>query len=212
MIARARKVRRKHRKSPAAWHAAFLTMLPAIQEQARYAFRRLDAEAKEDAVQEIVCAACTAFARLVSQGKAHVASPSALTRFAVRQYRSGRRVGCKLNIKDVSSPYCQMQKRLTLKRLDRRDPDTNQWEEILLEDRRAGPADTAAARLDVREWFQRMGPRDRCIAQALAVGERTRDVAKRFGVSCSRISQKRLEFCSSWNDFQSDDRGAGTAA
>jgi hypothetical protein len=35
-------------------------------------------------VAEVVCAICTAFARLVAQGKAHVAGPSILTRSGVR--------------------------------------------------------------------------------------------------------------------------------
>ena len=206
MIAPARRVRRK--KSPPAWHAAFLAMLPSIREQANYAFRRMRPEAKEDAVEEVVCATCATFARLVAQGKAHVASPSALTRFAVRQYRSGRRLGCKLNVKDVSSDHCRLQKHITLDRLDRRDRETGEWEEVLIEDHRAGPAATAAARIDVQEWFRRMRSRDRRIAQALAVGERTLDVAKRFRISQGRVSQKRLQFYRNWKEFQGECNGA----
>ena len=136
-----------------------------------------------------------------------MACPSALTRFAVKQYRAGRRLGCQLNVKDVSSEHCQLQKQITLEHLDRKDRETNEWEEILLEDRRAGPAQTAAARIDVHEWFQRMRPRDRRIAQALAVGERTQDVAKRFRLSQGRVSQKRLEFRHNWEEFQDDKDG-----
>ena len=209
MIASAKHVRR--RKSTPAWHAAFLAMLPSIRDQANYAFRKMRPEAKEDAVGEVVCAACAAFARLVAQGKAHVACPSALTRFAVRQYRAGRRLGCKLNVKDVSSSHCQLQKSITLNRLDRQDRETGEWEEILLEDRHAGPAATAAARIDVHEWFRRMRPRDRRIAQALAVGERTQDVSKRFGISQGRVSQKRLEFRQNWDEFQRENAGGEDA-
>ncbi len=169
-------------------------MLPAIRKQANFAFRKMRPERRENAVGEVVCAVCVAFARLVAQGKANVACPSALTRFAVKQFRSGRRLGCKLNIKDVSSTHCQLQKHIKLGRLDRQDRETGEWEEILLEDRRAGPAATAAARIDVHDWFQRMRPRDRRIAQTLAIGERTLDVAKRFKISAGRVSQKRQEF------------------
>ena len=37
-----------------AWHAGFLEMLPAIRRQARLAFRHLDPEAREEAVEEAV--------------------------------------------------------------------------------------------------------------------------------------------------------------
>ena len=67
----------------------------------------------------------------------------------------------------------------------------------------AGPAATAAARIDVHDWFGRMRPRDRRIAQALAVGGRTQEVAKRFRLSQGRVSQKRLEFYRDWEGFQS---------
>ncbi len=194
----------RRQKTAPAWHAAFLAMLPAIRKQANFAFRKMRPERRENAVGEVVCAVCVTFARLVAQGKANIACPSALTRFAVKQFRSGRRLGCKLNIKDVSSTHCQLQKHIKLGRLDRQDRETGEWEEILLEDRRAGPAATAAARIDVHDWFQRMRPRDRRIAQTLAIGERTLDVAKRFKISAGRVSQKRQEFYHDWQEFQGE--------
>jgi hypothetical protein len=202
MIAIAKDVDRK--KLPQTWHAGFLAMLPAIREQARYAFRRMRPDEKEDAIEEVVCAACAAYARLVAQGKADVACPSALVRFAVRQFRCGRRLGCRLNVKDVSSNYCRLQKHVTMERLDKQDRHDGEWEEILLEDRHAGPAETAAARIDVANWFRRMRPRDRRIAQALGIGERTQEVAKRFRVSEGRVSQKRREFRRDWTEFQGE--------
>jgi hypothetical protein len=203
MVAPRKPARPKKNPTPA-WHAAFLAMLPAIQEQARYAFRRMRPGAKEDAVDDVVCAACFAFQRLVVRGKADVACPSALAHFAIRHYRAGRRPGCKSNVRDISSEFCQIQKHITVKHLNFRNRETGAWEEILIEDRRAGPADTAAARIDVHDWFARMRARDRRIAQALAIGERTGDVAKRFRISPSCVSNKRLEFRRRWDDFQRD--------
>jgi hypothetical protein len=202
MIAIAKNVDRE--KSPPTWHAAFLAMLPTIRQQANYAFRRMRPDEKEDAMEEIVCATCAAFGRLVAQGKADVACPSALVRFAVRQFRCGRRLGCTLNVKDVSSTYCRLQKQVVLERLDKRDRQSKEWEEILLEDRNAGPAETAAARIDVADWFQRMCPRDRRIALALGFGERTQDVAKQFRISEARVSQKRRGFRRDWDTFQAE--------
>jgi hypothetical protein len=125
MVAPATEIR--HKKSPTAWHDAFGAMLPAIRKQASYAFRHMRPQAKKDAVAEVVCAVCTAFAWLVAQGKAHVACPSALTRFAVKQYRCGRRAGCRWNVKDVASDHGQFWKRVIVKHLDQQGRETLSW-------------------------------------------------------------------------------------
>ena len=75
------------------WQEGFLKMLPLIEKQARVAFRELTAEAKEDAVAEVVANAMCAYRRLHERGELQRAFASALTRYAVAQYRVGRRVG-----------------------------------------------------------------------------------------------------------------------
>lgn len=202
MIAPARRMHRK--KSPPAWHAAFMAMMPAIRTHAKIAFRHLRAEARQEAVEEVICNSCAAFARLVELGKSDCAYPSVLAHYGVAQVRAGRRVGCRLNINDLASDYCQRRKNVTIDRLDTYNVDEDSWQEIVVEDRRAGPAETAATRIDVDVWFRRMRPRDRRIAKALAFGVRTRDVAKRFGISAGRVSQMRQEFYRNWEDFQSE--------
>ena len=42
------------KRSAPAWHQQFLIMLPAIRRHAQIAFRHLDAEASEEAVQEVI--------------------------------------------------------------------------------------------------------------------------------------------------------------
>ena len=49
-------------------------MMPAIKAHAKIAFRHLGPEAREEAVQETLCNACCAFARLVEFGKTDLAS------------------------------------------------------------------------------------------------------------------------------------------
>ena len=66
------------KKSPPAWHDDFLAMVPKIERHARHAFRALRAEARAEAVQEVVCNACAAFARLVELDKIELAYPTAL--------------------------------------------------------------------------------------------------------------------------------------
>lgn len=192
------------KKSPPAWHAEFEAMIPRIEKHAKIAFRRLRPEAREEAVQETVCNACRAFARLVELGKTDVAYPSALARYGVSQVRTGRKVGGSLNIRDVSSEYCQRKKNLVVERLDHYDSEEEAWAEVLVEDRRAGPAPTAIIRIDFAAWLQFLPGRLRKIADFLARGETTTAAAKRFRISKGRVSQLRRQLYEAWRRFQGD--------
>ena len=202
MIAVAKPIRRE--KSPPAWHCGFLAMLPQIRTQARVAFRAAKQEAKEELITEVVANAFCAYARLVERGKADLAYATPLAMFAICQVRAGRRVGAKLTVRDISSPRAQMIKGITLERIDKFNREEGEWREVLIEDRKAGPAETAAARIDVPAWFRSLTCRDRRIAQALARGESTREVAKMFGLTAGRVSQLRQEFKQSWDAFHGD--------
>ena len=104
----------------------------------------------------------------------------------------------------MSSKYCQARKRITVERLDVFDEREGEWKEVLLEDRHAGPAETAAARIDIAEWFARLPKKKRRIAQTLAKGETTKRTARQFRVTPGRISQMRRELQQAWRDFQGD--------
>ena len=155
--------------SESSWHKAFLAMLPTIQQHARIAFRDRDAEAREDAVQEVVANALVAFVRLVELGKTDLAYASVLARFAVKQIHDGRRIGATLNIRDVSSRHCQKSKNVKVQSLHRFDNDETQWREIVVEDKRATPADIVATRVDFEAWLNTLTPRDRRLASAAAI-------------------------------------------
>ena len=186
-------------------------MLPAIQKHARFAFRYLDREARDEAVQEVVAGALTAYVRLVESAKADLGYPTPLAMFAVRQFRAGRRVGTRANVNDVTSAYAQAGKGIRVERLDHYDAQEDAWEEILIEDRRAGPAQTAAARIDFGQWLSELPTRRRQIAEVLAVGETTKQAARRFQVSPGRISQVRRELKDSWERFQGQTEAFHTA-
>jgi len=83
------------------------------------------------------------------------------------------------------------------------------WGEILVEDKRATPADVAAWRIDFAEWLRRLTIRLRRIALALAAGETTTAAARMFGVSPARISQIRELLRRSWDAFQGASEIAG---
>ncbi len=201
MIALRKSVRRKKRQPR--WHDGFVAMLPTIQRHARIAFRHLDKEAREEAVAEVVAHAVVAYVALVQRGAVNLAYPTVLAAHGIKRVKIGRRAATKMNCKDVSSEYGQLKKGITMERLDRFDREQG-WQEILLEDRRSGPAETAASRIDVAEWFRRLRPRDRRIAKALAVGHSTSQVARRFHVTPSCISQKRRAYLESWMEFQDE--------
>lgn len=186
-----------------AWHAGFLALLPAIYAIVHYEFRGLPPEAREEAMSEALARALVAYVGLFDQGKADIAYATPLARFAVRQVRAGRSVGGHLNINDVMSRHAQRHHGIQVERLDRRDP-SGAWKEILVEDRRSTPADTAAARIDFADWLSQLCGRDRGIATTLATGEGTRDTARKFGLTSGRVSQLRGSLKRNWEKFQGD--------
>ena len=187
-----------------AWHQGFLALLPKICHCARFAFRHLDPEAKQEAIQSVVAGALNAYVRLVQLGKADLAYSTPLAQYAIRQYRDGRRLGCRMNVRDISSPYAQKVKGIVLHRLDKFDTDEGVWEEILIAGRTVGPAELAATRIDFPAWLRTLSRRDRKIAMKLAAGETTGRVAQMFHLSDGRISQLRNELKAAWDQFTGD--------
>jgi len=134
-----------------------------------------------------------------------------LAMYGVKRVKMGRKAAASLSVRDVSSEFCQRQKRLTLERLDRFDRHSGQWRDVLVEDRRAGPAETAAVRIDLGTWLQLQPKRRRQVAESLAVGDTPGEVARRLGVSAARISQLRRILRDSWDAFQGETPLAATA-
>ena len=74
--------------------------------------------------------------------------------------------------------------------------------EAVVEDSRTPVPDQVAFRIDFSDWLKRQPRRNRRIAEALAVGNATGEVARRFHVTSGRISQLRRQFHRSWQEFQ----------
>ena len=178
----------------------FDTIQPEIRERIELSCSTKDG-VPEAFVESALEQAYHLFVQLAKNGSLDLAYPTPLARFAARQFRAGRRVGTKANVKDVTSPYAQQSKGLHVERLDRYDAEEEAWKETLVEDRRAGPAQTAAARIDFGQWLANLTPRCRRIAEVLATGEPTTKAAREFGVSPGRISQIRRELKDSWDRF-----------
>jgi hypothetical protein len=208
MIAPVQRVRLM--QAPPLWQQPFLSMIPKIRRYARRAFVGLDPEACEDAVEEVVANAAVAFARLVQLDKAEIGYPTALARYGVAQFHDGRRVGNRRRIGEVLSSYAQRRKGFAVERLDRFDRDEGEWKEAIVEDRRTPVPDQAAFRIDFPAWLASLAQRQRRIAQCLALGNATSQVALQFRVSPGRVSQLRRELCRSWQEFHGEMAAAAT--
>ncbi len=190
----------------------FLAMLPQIRRQALRAFRSAGAEARAELTQEAIALAFAMFVRLVRRGKVGLAYATPLADYAIRQVHAGRRVGCRQNTQDIMSPMVAL-------RLGSVDPTARSasradwwFEPNVMRRSRAGPAETAAARLDLADWFRSLSPRNRRIARALALGEQTNVVAQQFGLTPGRISQLRSWFRAHWEQIQAETQPGGCAA
>ena len=195
-----------------AWHAGFMALLPAIRRHVRFAFRRLEGERREEAVQEALVNALVAYVRLHELGKTELAYASSLARYAVRQVCGGRQVACPLNSNEVLSPYAQRKQGFTVSRLQRPDENESTWKEILVEDPTCTPAELAASRLDFGPWLRRLPRHKRRVASTLAAGETTCGAARKFKVTPGRISQLRRELAQNWDLFQGEAEQAAVAA
>ena len=183
-----------------------------IRRQASLAFRNQRFEVREELIQEVIANSYRAWVLLVRRGKESVVYPTPLAQYAIRQVRGGRRVGGRLNVQDMMSPQARRCHGFTVERIDPKDPHTGTWNEQLVEDRRAGPAETAAARLDLTAWLCTLSKRNRQIAKALSLGETTDGVARQFGLSAGRVSQLREWLREQWEQFQGGEKLVGCVA
>ena len=182
----------------------FLEMLPQIRAQARYAFRKELPARRQELIAEVIANCWVAFVRLLERGLEDVIYPTPLVQYAIRQTRDGRKVGGRLNVRDVSSSYAQRRKGFRVARLDRYNQRKEEWKEVLVEDKTAGPAEIAISRIDFGTWLKSLPLAKRQVARALALGETTKRTARRFRVTPGRVSQLRRELQNSWESFQGE--------
>jgi len=184
-------------------HAAFMAALPRIELHAQVYFRNVRCPGrKEDAIAETVALSWVWFVRLVQRGKNPSDFISTLATYAVRHVRAGRHLVGKEKARDALSSVAQKRKAFTVRSLfDTSFHNGNVFEEALRDNTRTPPAEQAAFRLDFPTWRCRRSDRDRRVIDALMMGERTQDVARRYAMSPGRISQLRADFCADWKQF-----------
>ena len=185
--------------------AAFLSIVPRIELHGRVCFRTRNYQDQQEAVAEMVALCWKWFLRLAEQGKDATHFPSVLATFAARAVYNGRRLAGTCKAKDVLSPVAQRRHGFTIGRLPEISTlNGNPLFDALHDNTRSPVPEQVTFRLDFPAWLAALGPRDRKIAQDMAQGHRTGELADAYGLSPARVSQLRREFYLGWQAFCGD--------
>jgi hypothetical protein len=184
--------------------ASFLAIvLPRVLSHGRVCFRHLKCRhRREDAIQEMIDLTWMWHLRLAEKGKDSTLFPTALASYAARAVKSGCRFCGQERAKDVLSPLAQQGQHFAVEKLpDFSTLNGSPLEEALHDNTVSPVPEQAAFRLDFPAWLASLTERDHAIVEDLLIGERTLEVADKYGVSPGRISQKRREYCRDWQSF-----------
>ena len=163
----------------------FANLLPELTVMASAAFRYLDPEAREEAVQNTMALCWHAFHAIIERGRGDEPNIiKSILWFSVKQTRAGRTIpsGGESKPKDVFT-YAK-RGRVRIEKFDLRH---------FVADQTAIP-DQVSFRLDVPEFFASLNDRQQRMAEALALGETTSAVASEFSVTPGAVSQFRTRF------------------
>jgi hypothetical protein len=187
--------------------AAFLALvLPKVLSHGSVYFRHLrSAELKEEYIAEMVALTWKWHLRLAERGKDATRFPTALASYAARAVRSGRRLAGMDRSKDVLSPQAQRRKGFAVGKLPEGSTlNGNPLEEALADNTQSPVVEQVCFRLDFPAWRVTHAERDRRVLDDLMLGERTLDVAGKYGLSPGRVSQLRREFLRDWRRYISE--------
>jgi hypothetical protein len=193
-------------------HDDFLTLLPIVERHARIVFRDLDDEAREEAAAEVVAAAFEAHVLLKARGRNPVGFPSSFATYSVLRVKDGRHVGGRSSSRDVLSRKAQQRRGFRVESLPastrtafeslyaqgQGQQQQGTLEERLRDNTQTPVPEQVAFRLDFPVFLQALTARDRQMALALAEGHAAKQVADRFGLTPSRVTQLRQQ----WQQWQ----------
>jgi hypothetical protein len=166
-------------------------------------FRFLHCPAERaDCVQEAIALAWFWYRSLAQRGKDASDFAATLASYAVRAVQVGRRVTGSEPSQDVLSVTAKLRHGVRVFYLQEGGTlAINGWQEAVADNVRTPPDEQAAFRIEFPAWLPTRTSRDRRLIADLAVGERTGDVARKYGLSAGRISQLRRAFCEDWTHF-----------
>jgi DNA-directed RNA polymerase specialized sigma24 family protein len=204
--------------------AHFVAILPRIELHAKIYFRDVKCpHRKEDYIQETRALAWKYFVRTIQLGKNPLTFVSRIATFAARHARSGRHVCGQERSKDTMSPLAQRRHGFTVQPLPSSTALSSEQfyttshgqrlmdavEERLRDNTLTAVPEQVCFRLDFPAWLNTLSDRDRRVVEDLMQDERTLDVANKYRISPSRVSQLRREFKKHWRQFwgeEQDDR------
>jgi hypothetical protein len=185
-----------------ALHGRFLAILSRIRLHGCVYFRHLRSDRRQEAVAEMVALSWMWFVRLARRDKDASQFPATLASFAARAVRSGRRLCGQERSKDVLSSLAQQRHGFTLSSIpDGSTLSGSVFDDALRDNTQSPPDEQVAFRLDFPAWLLTLTERDRRVIADLMLGERTLDVADKYGMSAGRVSQLRREFMADWRRF-----------
>ena len=195
-------------------HRSFNEALDRIDAVIAFQFRRWSRDRREEAMAEARAGCWVAWHGLLLRGKDPIAvGVCGIAANACRAVRNGRTVGRNRGAgptaPDIQHPKVRRATGLrvvSIERLAERSPGA--WRDWLASESGYGPAEEAAFRIDFATWLGKLPARKRRVAELLAGGLRTCDVAIQLGVTAGAISQAREWLARSWGQFQGVPEGA----
>jgi hypothetical protein len=193
---------------------SFLSRLPRIDRALRYEFRHRPARERAEVVADARAAVWHAWVGLARRGRDPVAvGPVAIARNAARYVKAGRLLGCGKGTRGCRDVFHHRARKaggflllsLGVGRGRSSGRDREPWGAWEVEDNRVSPADQACFKLDYEAWMAGLPLRKRRMAELLASGETTGEVARSLGVTAGAVSQARRWLEADWRAFQGDD-------
>jgi hypothetical protein len=190
----------------------FTAALPRMDQVFRSRFRRWPPGDRAEAIAIARAVAWQAWCGLVGRGKDPLeVGVTGIAYNASRHVRAGRPFGYGKPgpHADVMSHRTQREHGFELVALeeverDRQREVTDEWSEVLAADHRMTPADLACFEIDFRAWLAALPRRKQWIAERLAEGFSTSELARLLGATAPLISQTRTYLATSWAVFQGE--------
>jgi hypothetical protein len=193
---------------------AFTAALPGMSRVIAFQLRACPPPERQDTLAVATAAAWQSWVSLVRRGRDPVeVGPAAIAVRAVLYARSGRRFGSGRRgrgLVDVMNRHVQSRHGFRVVGLEDLAAEAglagDDWHAWIAMDNTATPADQAAFHLDFSVWLSAMPVRRRKMAELLASGATTNEVAREVGVTAGAVSQTRARLEASWREFQNGDR------
>jgi hypothetical protein len=189
-------------------HRSFNEALDRIDAVIAFQFRRWPRGRREEAIAEARAGCWVAWHGLLLRGKDPVAvGVCGIAANACRAVRNGRTVGRNRGAGrtglDIQHPVVRHATGLRVVSIEgRAERSSGAWRDWLASESGYGPAEEAAFRIDFARWLGELPARKRRMAELLAGGLRTCDVAIQLGVTPGAVSQARDWLARSWGQFQ----------